>query len=912
MQKIIGNPFYLIGLKSKIMLNQKQNLTRTILVTLLLAGVSAGHPVAAPIFTPDTTKIFYTERVTSPGITIDGKLNDPAWQSAHFQSDMTQRQPLDGVPVSQRTAFSILYDNHNLYVGIYAYDSLVNAIKGILSRRDENSPSDWLYVGIDSYNDKRTAFGFGVNPAGVKADMRWYNDENQDQNWDGIWEGKASINNDGWSAEFKIPFRELRFSGSRALTFGLQIYRRINRLNEEDWWANWPQNESGFVRHFGELRGLDDIPRQDRLSLAPYLNHSVTHSRDLINSTHPQAYDFGKNIGADIKYGVTNDLTLDATLNPDFGQVEADPAELNLSAFESYFPEKRPFFVEGSNIFNYSLGFGDGDLQNLSLFYSRRIGRQPQYYPDFDSDSGYNVDLPRRTNILAAAKLSGKTRNGWSIGVLDAVTARETALLRSDIAYNYSVAVEPRTNYFVGRLQRDLNAGGTTVGGIITAANRDLNNLPQLNWLRRDAYAGGLDVSHRFWNNRYALDFALAGSHVLGSPEAILTTQTSSTHYYQRPGAHYLKLDSTATALNGIAHKLVFSKTGGGFWRYAVGFTGYSPGFEANDLGYHRSVDNQMEFLWVGYRQNEAARYYASYGINFNQSLNYTNGGERVGANYNVNGWYTLPNYWNVNTGFNWSDWRYSINLLRGGPRIVVDPALNGWWGFQSDSRQDWMAGMNGYSGRNQDGSNWRGISAYTTYRPLNNLMLNVSLGANHSIDNTAWVGNFSDNQTGTTQYVTACLNQRTLNSTLRIDYTVTPELTLQYYGSPYITAGKYTKYLRVFSPESRDFNTRFDKLAGSEIHYATDNKTYMVDYDLDGITNFTMDNADFNYKQFNSNLVLRWEYRPGSTLYLVWSQGRTDFIDNGLFAARDDLNTLFSSTPEDIFLIKASYLFNL
>lgn len=889
---------------------------RLAILSLLLLNIIFASTKPDVVSSPTLPKVVQTQRINSDQIHLDGNLDDEVWQRVDFRSDLVQRRPYDGVAVSEPTKFAILFDDNNLYVGIYAYDSSVTDIKGILTRRDEDSPSDWVAVGFDSYNDKRTGFGFGLNPVGVKSDMRWYNDENQDNNWDAIWEGKTAIHSDGWSAEFKIPFRELRFSSEDSQTFGVQIYRNISRLNEEDWWACWPQNESGFVRHFGTLEGLEGIPNQHRLYVAPYFNSSVRKFEELKDETHPKGYDLGQNLGADLKYGLTNDLTLDVTINPDFGQVEADPAELNLSVFESYFSEKRPFFVEGSNIFNYSLGFGDGDLQNLSLFYTRRIGRSPQHYPDYDDNAGYHLEMPNKTDIKVAAKLSGKTRDGWSIGVLNALTSSETAYLRSDSAQNYSEMVEPMTNYFVGRVQRDFNDGRTVIGGIITATNRQLSGEPQLNWLRRDAYAGGIDLSHRFWNNRYFVEMALAGTNVLGSTEAIENTQTSPTHYFQRtgPGSDYLHLDPNATSLKGVAQKLIVGKSGGGNWRYALGYIGYSPGFEANDLGYHRAVDNQLEFLWIGYRQNEATSYCANYGINLNQSISFTNGGERLGANYNTNGWFTFTNYWNLNAGYNWSDWRYAVNLLRGGPRVWVDPAMNSWWGVQSDYRKDFMAGFNGYSGKNLDGSNWRGTSVYVTYRPLNNLTLNVSGGSDHSIDNTAWIDSYTDIESSGNfpRYILAKLDQRMLNLTIRVDYTIAPELTLQYYGSPFLTAGKYSHFLMVKQPESHDIDIRYDKLEGDEVVWNPDTGKYDVDYDLNGTTNFSVDNRDFNYKEFNSNLVLRWEYRPGSTLYLVWSQGRTDFIENGLFNAKDDFNTLFKRTPDDIFLIKASYLFNL
>jgi hypothetical protein len=389
--------------------------------------------IANSLFATISTEVFKASKLNGYKVHIDGVVDESAWVFDHNSSNFVQRDPLEGEPSTQKTDFSILYDEEYLYIAVRALTEDNSKIKGILSRRDVDSPSDWVYVSIDSYNDNRTAFEFGLNPAGVKRDLRRFDDINEDENWDAIWDGKASIDTDGWYAEFKIPFRELRFDGKDKQRWGIQVRRYIAENNEEAYWSFWSKDESGYVQHYGDLEGLEDIPNQKRIYVMPYITGSYNKTDDLRTPVHPNSFNYANNIGLDAKVGLTNNLTLDLTVNPDFGQVEADPAELNLSAFESYFAEKRPFFVEGGNIFNFSLGLGDGDQSTNSLFYTRRIGRAPHDYAS--DDDGYETN-PTATRILSAAKLSGKTSNGWSIGILDAVTAKEEGIVRARLFIN--------------------------------------------------------------------------------------------------------------------------------------------------------------------------------------------------------------------------------------------------------------------------------------------------------------------------------------------------------------------------------------------------------------------------------------------------------------------------------------------
>ncbi|MCJ7801262.1 MAG: carbohydrate binding family 9 domain-containing protein, partial [Candidatus Marinimicrobia bacterium] len=500
-------------------------------------------------FANTSLKTIEVKKINGEKIYLDGKVDELAWIFTDNSSEFIQRDPFEGDPSTESTSFSILYDDENLYVAIKALTTDNSKIRGILSRRDEESPSDWLFVSIDSYNDNRTAFEFGLNPAGVKRDLRRFDDDNQDTNWDANWEGKTSIDKDGWYAEFKIPFIELRFDNNGKKTWGIQIHRYIAENNEEAYWSFWPKDVNGYVQHYGDLIGLEDIPTQRRVYIMPYVTGSYKKTDDLRTLVHPNSYNYAENIGLDAKIGITNNLTFDLTVNPDFGQVEADPAELNLSAFESYFQEKRPFFIEGGNIFNFSLGLGDGDQSTNSLFYTRRIGRAPHDYAE--DDDGYETN-PSSTRILSAGKISGKTSNGWSIGVLDAITRKEIGTVKfANGTPTINQTVEPLTNYFVSRIQKDLREGKTTVGGIFTATNRNIED-EHLDYLHNKAYTTGIDFDHYIFNDKYELEGAFAFSDVYGSEEAIFETQTNSRHYFQRPNANHLNVDSLATNLKGF------------------------------------------------------------------------------------------------------------------------------------------------------------------------------------------------------------------------------------------------------------------------------------------------------------------------------------------------------------------------
>ncbi|HSJ16399.1 MAG TPA: DUF5916 domain-containing protein, partial [Longimicrobiales bacterium] len=591
---------------------------RSVAAAALVAGVlfHAANTAAAqqlasaqskpPARAPAARRALQAVRVVDLSPAIDGRLDEAVWQHADVATDFIEHEPASGEPSDQRTEARVLYDDGAIYVGMRAFDTAPDSIVGRLARRDENPYSDWLLVAFDSYFDRRTAFIFGVNPAGARIDSFMYDDGNESDSWDPVWEVRTTRDSLGWSAEFRIPLSQLRFNGAvaAARTWGVQFHRKIARTNERSFWAPMPRDGNGVVSYFGELHGLAGLRPPRHLEIQPYSVSSVTTSPPgAARDPFHQDFRWRSSIGADFKYGVTSHLTLSGTLNPDFGQVESDPSVVNLTAYETFLQEKRPFFVEGADIFNFGLGIGDGDLGNESLFYSRRIGRAPQ---GGTPGAAEFEKVPTATTIVGAAKLSGKTARGWSLGMLEAVTAGERAEYVTDTGARGDVAVEPWTNYAMARVARDFDEGRTAFGVIATATNRRLDD--ELSFLHSAAYTGGLNARHRWQGGDFEVSGWLAGSHVRGDTAAIARTQRSPARYYQRPDAAHTTYDATRTSLEGWAGGAQLGKLGGGRWRWIMALNAKSPGFEANDMGFQSNADRALQVAWIGYQHNEPGR----------------------------------------------------------------------------------------------------------------------------------------------------------------------------------------------------------------------------------------------------------------------------------------------------------------
>lgn len=829
--------------------------------------------------------VYETSKIISNSPKIDGKFDDEAWSTLDWENNFTQFEPHEGEAPNQQTGFKIRYDNDNLYIAIKAFDKETQKVDKRMTRRD-GWEGDLVGIQIDSYHDKRTAFVFAVSAAGVKNDGFFSNDaENFDDSWDPIWEVKTMINHDGWNAEMKIPFSQLRFSDAEEQVWGLEVVRMVFRNEETSLWQPISQKSTGWVSNYGELQGIKNIKPKKQIELAPFFLTKFDSYQTEPGNPFADGRDFSANLGLDGKIALTNNFILDLTINPDFGQVEADPSEVNLTAFETYYEEKRPFFIEGNNITNYQLLLGDSPWSFDNLFYSRRIGRSPQYEPEL-ADNEY-LEMPENTRILGAVKLTGKTDNGWSVGIIETITRNEKALI--DYEGNQSeITVEPMTNYTVARVQKDINNGNTLIGGMATSTNRMIDD-EHLEFLTRNAYTGGIDFTQYFNNRKYFLTFNAVFSEINGSKESIYEQQISSRRYFQRPDAKYLSLDTSLTRLRGHGGSLTFVKSPASGFRYAAALTWRSPGLEMNDVGYQRQGDILFHFIWVGYRITKPFGIFRIVDINMNEWSGWDFGGHQLfyGGNTNVNTQFT--NFWTFGFGINREQGGISNDLLRGGPSIRIPGNTNFWTTAGTNTTKKFRieAGM-AINWQDEQSARYMNIFGEIIYRPIDALSFAVQPEYSYACTDLQYIDETEVNENS--EYLFGSMNQNTLSITSRIDYNITPDLTIQYYGSPFVSGAMFKDFKRITNPMADFQGNRYQILNPEE--YGT----------------YGIDQYDFNFRQFRSNLVLRWEYIPGSVVYLVWSQYRTSDVEDGVFDYVNDINGLFSTVPRNIYLIKFSY----
>ncbi len=847
-------------------------------------------------------------RLSGPAPRIDGNLNDPAWAAAPAVTGFVQFRPQPGAPASERSDIRLLYDDRALYIGARLYDSAPDSVAGRLFRRDGTDYSDWFYVTIDSYFDRRTGFSFAVNPRGVQKDVLVFNDVEEDLSWDAVWEAAARVDSLGWTAELRIPLSQLRFSRD-VTTWGINFQRRIARRGEISFWSPVPADLSARISRSGTLTGLDRLCPAARFELQPYGVARLDRKPDAAANPFYGANDLYATAGADLKYGLTSNLTLTGTLNPDFAQVEVDPAVVNLTVFENFFEEKRPFFTEGADIFAFgsTRTFGRAGQATARYFYSRRIGRPPQgQVPD-----ARFVDFPAQTTIAGAAKVTGRTPDGWSVGVLDAVTPIERARYIDPQGRERSLRVEPLTNYFTGRVRRDLRAGQTILGGMLTAVNRTLDDtLAPL--LHEAAYFGGLDFVHA-WSRRWAVSGYAAGSLVEGSPERLRRTQAASTHYFQRPDAEHLSLDPSRTRLSGLAGELSLAKIGGRHWLGSLTYQTLTPGLEVNDLGFQLYSDRHALTTHLSYQEREPGRRLRRYSIDFETSHVWNYGGRPITNTAEIAAETEFTTFWTARVGVRGRPWGYLDRTTRGGPLMRQTAAFFFFGGVGTDTRRPVHAAFS-YD-LFWDASGEYDYELYLTLnaRPTSALQLRFDPGLKLEHDTDQYVAAHPDplaTRTYGTRYVFGDIDQVSLSFTTRADWTFSPNLSLQLYLQPLLASGNYLRFKEFREAGTFDFD-----------YYGTDRGTlqrlpsgqYLVDPDGDGpAPPFTFGSAfgqdDFVFRSLRGNLVLRWEYRPGSRLYFVWQHLRSGDARDHALDPFDDLGRLFAEPAENIFQIKLDY----
>ncbi|MDC6363624.1 MULTISPECIES: DUF5916 domain-containing protein [Flavobacteriaceae] len=850
-----------------------------------------------------TTKLI-TETETP---TIDGILKDPFWLNGDgWESNFIQREPNENTPPTEVTAFKIGYDSKYLYVGIKNFDANPESITNWMSRRD-GFEGDWVEIILDSYQDLRSAFSFTVTAAGVKGDkIITLNGKNEDITWNPIWYAKSSINEQGWMAELKIPLSQLRFGNDKSQVWGLQVIRKYFKNDETSVWQRIPLDAPGWISEFGELHGLNGLRPQKQFEIQPFVVAALETFEKEPNNPYRNKNITSVNAGVDGKIGITNDLTLDFTINPDFGQVEADPAAIALDGFQLFFEEQRPFFVENKNIFNYQFSNSvvGGPFSSDNLFYSRRIGRNPQGMVQA-SESDY-VEIPERSTILGAVKFSGKTKNGLSIGVMESLTAKEYANISND-GNERNTLVEPLTNYFVGRIQKDFNNRNTFLGGIITSTIRQLE--PNIDFLHKSATTAGLDFMHQWKDRTWYFGANLVMSHVEGSEESILRTQQSIAHLFQRPHADYVEVDSNRTSLTGTGGDIRFGKAGQGNLRFETGVTWRSPELELNDLGFMREADDVQNYAGVTYSSLKPFGWFRKASVGYKHWVKWDFGGNLNYMDWDVEAKGTFNNNWNATIGFFQQPHIYSNSLLQGGPRMYLPDQYGAWWALGTDTRKKLSVNMDGWTKTGNGDSYFlfeTGIGI--VYQPIN--QLGVSVSPRYNIIRHRIQFNESLVYNDTYQYIMSRLDQDTFGLAFRMNYTINPNLSIQYYAEPYISTGLYDDFGHMVDPLAKSQDEQILFYSDSQLTYNEANNHYEVDTNNNGVTNYTFNDPDFSFAQFRSNLVVRYEYKPGSEIFLVWSQGLTDYgRPNGSLASSFD-NQILNRQPENTFLIKATYRF--
>jgi hypothetical protein len=845
-------------------------------------------------------------------VALDGVLSEKVWQTPGAD-EFLQSDPVDGSQPSEKTKVWIAYDDASLYIAAYLYDSDPKSIKQLLGRRDDPLDSDWFFVSIDPYFDRRSGYQFGVNPAGSVMDLTLSNDVSEDTTWDGVWESKALVNGEGWIVEMRIPLNQLRFPKKDEYVWGVNFQRSIIRKKERMSYAWVPKEDAAFVSRFARLEGIKDIHPGRHVEFLPYSVGQAQFKPSEMGNPFQTGRKALGNAGFDLKIGLKSNLTLDATVNPDFGQVEVDPAVINLSAYETYYEEKRPFFIEGASLFN---GFGRGGVYinaninwpSPTFFYSRRVGRSPQGYV---SQDGF-VNFPDRSTILGAFKLTGKIGNGWNVGFLSALTSREYAEIDA-LGARLQEEVEPFSYYGALRAQKDFNQGQQGFGVLATGVSRDLRSESLQGILNKNAFSLGFDGwifldKKRAW----VIGGWFGGTRIEGSREDILRIQNSSMHYFQRPDATHVEVDPAATSLAGWGGRFALAKQQGKYL-FLANLGILSPGFNPNDMGFQYGSSDVINFsILPGIQWTKPGKVFRNATLIGGPFRNYDFGGNKTWDGWLASFYGQLLNYWGGQIMLAYNPETTSNRLTRGGPRATIPPGYQVNFSLNSDNRKAIVfEGFATTYQRPSESYEWS-TEVGLRWKPRSNF--NLSLGPGYSFEDSQlmWVTRIQDplmTATYGNRYVFGRIRQRVLSSTIRLNWIFTPRLSLQLYLQPFIAVGEYGRFKELARPKSFEYNVYGE--GDSTIAY--DGRRYTVDPDGDGpAAPFSFWNPDFNVKSLRGTVVLRWEYLPGSLLYFVWTQNRADYAHPGDFQFRRDLGDLLTAPGDNIFLLKVSYRWSL
>jgi hypothetical protein len=837
-------------------------------------------------------RVYQTVRLQSEPPVVDGRLDDAAWGEGEWSGNYTQQLPTEGAEPTHPTELKILYDDRHVYVAIRAFDD-PDAVHRYPGRRDAFT-GDIVGVCFDSYNDKRTGFEFDLTAGGSKIDLILGNGETEwDTTWDAVWDGEVAHDERGWTAEFRVPLSQLRYGPQEEQVWGLHAWRWIDRYQEESQWQLIPRQNTGRMYNLGELHGISGLHRTRHLELLPHVVGKAASGPDASSGGGSSATG-----GLDLKLGVTTNFTLDATVNPDFGQVEADPSVVNLTAYETFYDEKRPFFLEGKKILSLDLEGSD------QLFYSRRIGQGPLFTPELGE--GETLRSPEATaTILGAVKLTGKTPGGLSVGVLQTLTQRESAGIHSPAGSRDQV-VAPFGSYTVARMHKDWDHGITSLGGMLTSTHRWISD-PALAFLPTQATTGGIDVSRHFGDRAWGLAATGVFSHVTGDRQAIRALQTNPVHFYQRPDADHLGVEENATSLSGFGASLRFGRSEQGRFRFSDQLYAYSPGLDLNDLGYLRQADVIGHQVFLGWVEPAPRGIFREYSFELSREDEWDFGGLATRSETELEASAQLRNRWRASGSFAFHQ-EVDTRALRGGPALRRPDYFAALASAGSDSARRVRFSVEAERAWSiDDDSRLARHAGRVDLRPTDRLSLSAQLSHESRSDAIQYVTSV-DAPAGP-RWILGRIDQETWAITLRANLSLTPELTVQYYGSPFIGTGRYTALKRAADTLASRYQDRFHAFTDAEIASDPSGGGYRVS-EPDGSA-YAFPDPDFSFRQFRSNLVVRWEYQPGSALYAVWSQGRSGAASAWVPAFSSNWDALWGLPADDVFLVKLSYWFS-
>jgi hypothetical protein len=845
-------------------------------------------------------RTYRTVRLQGTLPVIDGKLDDACWKNeGEWSQNFIQNTPVERAKPTYPTRIKILYDNKNIYFALRAMDSEPDKINRFVGNRDDNSIGDLISVAFDTYHDYRAATEFNINAGGNKTDLIVTDDLSVNLNWNVVWEGKTFVNDSSWTAEFRIPLNQLRYNQTdSSMVWGLHVRRIVRRIQETDQWSLIPRKNSGHVYSFGTMVGLEGVHKPRLVEFSPYIAGKATSAPVIPGSPFSKSPRWNGNTGIDSKIGV-GDFTMDITINPDFGQVEADPSVMNLTALETFYDEKRPFFLEGKHIFDFS-------ADNNLMFYSRRIGHVPSYSPPVDNISSFS-QIPEFTNIINAVKFSGTTRNGISMGILQSTTQQETAKLTED-GVETNPVVEPLTNFLIGRIQKITNKGNTQFGTMFTSTNRFVHD-PHLDYLNRNAYTAGIDFLNYTKDREFFIDFRGLVSYVNGKEEAMVSLQRNALHYYQRPdAAGYLGVDSSLKSLTGTGGYLSAGRQGNKRFIFSEKVSWWSPGFDLNDVGYLLMADAVENQTKMGIRQTEPKQLVRNYTLTLGQKNSWNYGGLSTYNDLSVQFNTQFSNRMDLSITESYVFSELSTRLLRGGPAFRLSPYWKNTILFNTNKSKRIIFSLNNNSIVSTDGiSRLYSIQPALSFRLGNHIYIISDFKYTHNNDNFTYVTQkMADSDL---RYIMGLISQETYSFTFRFDYNITPDISVQYYGSPFISNGKYNDFKRATNTHSGNITDRYHSYTDQEISLDELKNTYIIN---EGVAYYTFGNPDFSFRQFRSNLVARWEYRPGSAIYLVWENNRNSRESDYFSSLNYNLNELFGVQPTNVFMVKISFWFGL